>query len=393
MVAIEGNTRSKGPLDGVTVVDLTVALSGPFATQILCDLGANVLKVEPPPRGDTTRGFPPFLNRTSTFFAMVNRGKKSIMLDLKSEADRPIFEALLENADVLVENFRPHVLTGMGYSWDVLHKRHPKLILASLSGFGHSGPYKNLGALDLTVQGYSGFMSVTGYNGNPPTKAGTSVGDTMPGTFLFGAIASALYAREKHGRGMRIDLAMFDTMVAIMETHIAHYLTTGRNPEKRGSAHPNIAPFQSYRTKDGYVNIAGGRFSHICKTVGVPHLSKDIRFKRNKDRVKPEVTALLQIEMEKSLRTKTTSEWIEIMRKANVVCGPVNTVADMVADPQVRARNMLVPTDDPELDNLRLQGNPIKFDCYPDPPIRPRAPRLDEHREELLCELGMKSKL
>lgn len=380
-----------GPLAGVTVIDMTRVLAGPYCTMVLRDLGARVIKVEPPGQGDDARGFGPFIDGRSAYFLSLNRGKESIALDLKQDADRAVFEALLGRADVLVENYRAGTLEKLGYGWDKLHAAHPKLIYAAVSGFGQTGPYATRAAYDMVVQGMGGIMSVTGWPGGEPTRVGTSVGDITAGLFTAIGICASLRDRERTGEGAMVDVGMLDCQIAILENAIARYAVSGQAPGPLGARHPSITPFESYRTADGHVIIAAGNdklFAKMATALGLPGLIDDPRFADNQSR-NANVDAL-KAEMEAVLTGESTDHWLEILEEAGVPSGPINDVAQALDDPQVRARNMVVEMLDQSLPKpLIMAGNPIKSSAYPDPTTRPAAPALDQHRAALLAELGL----
>jgi CoA:oxalate CoA-transferase len=378
---------SAGPLAGTFVVDLTRVLAGPFCTMLLADLGARVIKVELPGRGDDARRIGPFVDGTSAYFLSLNRGKQSIALDLESEADRGIFERLLERADVLAENFRPGVLERLGYGWERLSQRHPRLVLASTSGFGQTGPYAARPAYDVVAQAMGGIMSLTGHPGTAPTRVGTSTGDITAGLFTAIGILSALAARERSGRGARVDVAMLDAQVATLENAIVRYLASGEVPGPLGSRHPSIAPFQALAAADGHLVVAAGNdalFARLCRAVGRPELAAAAEFASNEARTRN--ADELARRLEAALAGRTRDEWLETLRAAGIPCGPVNDVAQVVADPQIAARNMLVAV---EGSRLRVAGNPVKLSEFPDPPSRGAAPELDADRERILAELGI----
>ncbi len=367
-----------GPLSGITVVDLTRVLAGPYCTMVLADLGARVVKVERPRGGDDAREIGPFIDGRSAYFASLNRDKESIALDLRDDADRAVFERLLERADVLVENFRPGTLERLGYGWDVLHRLHPRLIYAAVSGFGHTGPHSGRPAYDVIVQGMGGLMSLTGHPGGPPTRVGTSIGDITAGLFAAIGIHAALLHRASRGEGLRVDVAMLDCQVAILENAIARYCATGTVPGPLGSRHPSIAPFGAFATREGYLVIAAGNdalFDKLCRAIEMPALAADPRFADNERRTQ-QVEAL-QAELERALARHTAGEWLPILETAGVPCGPINDIAAVLRDPQIAARNMLVATGNGPGAKLRAAGNPIKLSAYPEPPTRAGAPDLD----------------
>lgn len=382
--------RSGGPLTGVTVVDLTRVLAGPFATMVLHDLGARVVKVERAGAGDDARGFGPFVGERSAYFTSLNCGKESIALDLEEPGDRSVLERLLGHADVVVENFRPGTMDRLGFGWDVLHARHPRLIYAAVSGFGRTGPYSQRPAYDMVVQGMGGVMSITGEAGGPPTRVGASVGDITAGLFLVAGVNAALYHRALTGEGMLVDVAMLDGQVAILENAIARYTAMGEVPGPIGARHPSITPFAALRTADGEVIVAAGNdklFAMLCEVVGRPALATDPRFRSNGDRCAH--VDVLHHELERALAARTTAEWLPVLEAAGIPCGPLNDVEAVVSDPQVRARHMVVEIEDPRVAPLRVAGNPIKLSAFPELTVRPAAPDLDEDRSAILRELGL----
>jgi len=377
-----------GPLSGILVIDLTRVLAGPYCTMVLADLGARVIKVEAPGTGDDSRGYGPFVQGKSAYFMALNRGKESIALDLKAPADRAVFERLLGRADVLVENFRPGAMERLGFGWESLHARFPRLIYAAASGFGHTGPYAPKPAYDMVVQAMGGIMSITGHPGGPPTRVGASIGDITAGLFTAIGISSALYHRAQSGTGMKIDVAMLDCQVAILENALSRYFLTGQSPQPLGARHPSIAPFAAYATADRPIIIAAGTnalFAKLAEALGRPELASDPRFLSNDDRA-AQVDALTA-EIEAALAARGSADWLARLEAAGVPCGPINDVAAVAADPQVRARNMIVDLDDPAAGPLKLAGNPIKLSAFPDPPTRPAAPALDGDRQNILREL------
>lgn len=377
-----------GPLAGITVVDLTRVLAGPYCTMVLCDLGARVIKVEAP-GGDDARQFGPFVDGESAYFASLNRGKESIALDLKAEADRAVFEKLLAKADVVVENFRPGAMERLGYGWDSLHARFPKLIYAAASGFGHSGPYSQRPAYDLVVQAMGGIMSLTGEPGRTPARVGTSVGDITAGMFTAIGINAALFHRSQTGQGMKIDVSMLDGQVAILENALARYFATGQVPGPMGTRHPSITPFEAFASADGYIVVAAGNdglFARLCQTIGCEGLPKDPRFDTNPHRT-TNVDAL-KVELEKALTKRPTAEWLDVLEAAGIPCGPINSVDKVVADPQVAARTMVVSAEGASGTRLRMAGNPIKMSAFADSAERPRVPKLDGDRQHILADFA-----
>ena len=378
---------TSGPLSGVTVIDLTRVLAGPYCTMVLLDLGARVIKVEVPETGDDARHYGPFLNGKSAYFGSLNRGKESIALDLKAPADRAIFEALLAGADILVENYRPGTLEKLGYGWDALHARYPRLIYAAASGFGHSGPYSKRAAYDMVVQGMGGIMSVTGHPGGPPTRVGTSVGDITAGLFTTVGVNAALYHRERTGEGIKIDVAMLDCQIAILENAIARYVATGQIPGPLGARHASITPFEAFHAKDGHLIVAAGNdalFAKLADALGRPDLRTNALFRTNDLRTSNH--AALKVEIEAALADGTVEFWLDRLGSAGIPSGPINNVAQALADPQIAARNMVVSVDDPVSGTLKMAGNPIKMSAFPDPSDRGPVPDLDGDRAAILAD-------
>ncbi len=375
---------SNGPYAGIKVVDLTRVLAGPYCTMMLADLGATVIKVEVPGTGDDSRHIGPFMNGKSAYFTSVNRGKHSVALDLKAPADRDVFDRLLSEADVLIENYRGGTMERLGYGWANVHARFPRLIYCAVSGFGQTGPYAQKPAYDIVVQGMGGMMSLTGHEGTPPTRVGTSIGDITAGLFSLSALGAALFHRERTGEAQFVDIAMLDCQVALLENAIARTQATGNPPGPLGSRHPSITPFQAYQTADGYIIIAAGNdqlFSRLCDAIGAPALASDERFSTNDRRNSHHVE--LGRELEAILAALPASAWIVRIEAAGVPCGPINDVRQVMADPQVRARNMIVSTHDRDIGRLELAGNPMKLSAFQDPPTRPAAQALDERGPDI----------
>lgn len=375
----------KGALNGVTIVDLSRVLAGPFATMILADLGATVIKVEAPVTGDDSRSFPPMLNGVSAYFASINRGKKSISLNLKEEQDKQILNKLLLKADVLVENFRPGVADRLGFGWEDLKEKYPRLIYACASGFGHTGPYSQRAAYDMVVQAMGGIMSITGNPDGEPVRVGSSIGDLTAGLYTVIGIISALYSRKETGKGCKVDVSMLDGQVAMLENAIARYFAHGESPKPLGSRHPSIAPFGAFKTSDGYIIIAAGNdglFIKLSEAIGAASFKDNKKYLTNPLRV--ENVDELKNDIEAVLKNKTTFEWIEIINNAGIPCSPINTVKDVIEDSQVNARNMIIDTFDEKAGTIKMAGNPIKMSGFDDPKTREKAPYLDENREEIL---------
>jgi CoA:oxalate CoA-transferase len=377
-----------GPLSGITVVDLTRVLAGPFCTLTLADLGARVIKVEHPDGGDMARALGPSLNGVSGYVLSVNRGKEGIALDLKHTDDVAIFHQLLARADVLVENYRPGVMEKLELGWEALHARYPRLIYAATSGFGHTGPYASYAAYDLVAQAMGGLMSLTGHPGNPPTRVGSSIGDIVAGLYTTIGINAALVHRGTTGQGMKIDVAMLDCQVAITENAIVRNFA-GETPGQLGARHPSAAPFDAFPTADRFIIVAvadDAGYRRLCAALGRHDLAADPRFTTNALRLANH--EVLKGELSATLTTRPCAEWIATLRAAGLPCGPINTIADVVADPQVNARNMIVEVEDPQAGTVRLFGCPIKMSAFEDPPVRATAPVLDGDRARILAELA-----
>ena len=383
------NETRQGPLSGITVIDLSRILAGPYCTMMLAELGARVIKVETPGRGDDARHYGPFVNGKSAYFQSVNRGKESIALNLKEDGDREIFGKLLETADVVVENFRPGAMDKLGFGWEALHAKYPKLIYASASGFGHSGPEMYRPAYDMVVQGMGGIMSVTGHPGTPPTRIGMSIGDIGSGLYATIGVQAALFHRQLTGEATKVDIGMLDCQVALLENAMMRYFTSGTAPGPLGARHPSITPFEAYETQDGYIIISAGNdalFAKMADGMGKPEWATDPRYTTN-DLRNQNVDAIKD-EMEAVLKTNTTAHWIGVMDKAGVPCGPINNVAQAAEHPQTLARNMIVNVEDSVTGPMRVIGNPVKISGFEDPDSREPAPNLDEDRDAILAELG-----
>jgi CoA:oxalate CoA-transferase len=380
---------STGPLSGITVIDLSRILAGPYCTFLMAEMGARVIKVEPPKGGDDARAYGPFVNGKSTYFASINRGKESIALDLKNDEHRAIFEKLLEKADVVVENFRPGTMEKLGYGWETLHPRYPGLIYASASGFGHTGPNSKDPAYDMVMQGMGGIMSITGNEGQPPSRVGMSIGDIGAGLYTAVAVNAALVHRIKTGESTKVDIAMFDCQLALLENAIMRYTVEGEVPGPLGARHPTITPFQAFKTADGAIIIAAGNdslFVKMCGALGLEGLATSPDYKTNALRQKHHKK--LEHAIESVLKGQSTAHWIEVVAKAGVPCGPINNIEQAIAHPQVAARNMLVEVPDGSGGTLKLAGNPLKMSAFADPATRHAAPDLDADRATILSYIG-----
>ncbi len=378
-----------GPLDDLLVVDLTRALAGPYCALMLGDLGARVIKIETPEVGDDTRGWgPPFVNGESSYFLGINRNKESLTLNLKHPDGQEVLRRLVRRADVLVENFRAGTMDRFGFGYPAASALNPRLIYASISGFGQDGPYRERTAYDLILQGMGGLMGTTGDEGGPPVKVGVAVTDIAAGMFAAYGILAALRARDRTGQGQLLDVSMLDSQVAWMTYQAGYYFATGVNPKRLGSAHPSLVPYQAFKTKDGYVNVAVGSeaiWSRFVVAIGAPHLAEDPRFATNPVRVehRAELVALL----EPVFVGRTTLEWAETLEGAGVPAGPIYLLSDLFTDPQVRHRQMVVEIEHPRAGRIKQTGVPVKFSETPGRIASP-PPLLGQHTESILRELG-----
>ncbi len=378
-------------LEGVTVLDLTQAYSGPFCTMHLADHGATVIKLERPPKGDQTRSWGPFKNGASAYYALINRNKKGVTLDLSSDKGKDVFRAMVARADVVCENFRVGTMEKLGLGYEDLKKVNPRIIYASISGFGLQGPLSSRPAYDIVAQGMSGMMSITGFPDSPPTKIGPSLGDNYTGSYLALGIAMALFNREKTGQGHRLDVAMLDTLYSAMENAVVTYTVEDVVPGRVGNIDPAIAPFDSFDAKDGMFVMGVGTdkmWQELCRAMGRPELGTDPRYATNDLRCKnylPDMKAALL----EWTTTKTIAEIETILVDMGIPFGPVLNIAEITEHPQIKARNMIQEVDDPALGKVRLCGIPIKVQGSSDNIEKP-APRLGEHTEEVLASfLGL----
>ncbi len=377
------------PLDDLLVVDLTRALAGPFCTLMLSDLGARVIKVESPDGGDDTRGWgPPFVGTESAYFLSVNRNKESLTLNLKDPRGVAILRRLLARADVLVENFRPGTMERWGLGYPEVHAQFPRLVYASISGFGQDGPYRERAAYDLILQGLGGLMSITGEEDGPPVKVGVAIADICAGMYAAFGILAALRARERTGVGQQVDAALLDGQVSWLTYAAAIYFATGESMGRLGSAHPTIVPYQAFRTADGYLNVAVGSeaiWKRFCEAVD-PSLAADPRYATNRDRVahRRELVAHLG----RLFAARTTAAWMEILDAAGVPNGPILTIAEVLTHPQVLHRQMVAEMDHPTAGRIRQTGLPVKLSETPGR-LRTPPPTLGQHTAAVLRELGL----
>ena len=376
-----------GPLKGIRVLDLTRILAGPYATMILRDLGAEVIKIEQPETGDEARDFGPFKNDFSLYFMSVNRGKKSVTLNLKSPRGKELFLELVKGSDILVENFRPGTMEKLGLDYESLKKHHPSLLYAACSGFGQTGPYAMRGAYDMIIQGMGGIISITGEPDRPPVRVGTSIGDITSALFTTIGLLSALRHRDQTGEGQLIDVGMLDCQVAILENAMVRYFSTGDIPRPLGRRHPAITPFEVFESADGYVVIAIGNnelWRKFCEHVDRHELIDDERFHTNALRTENH-ESLFPI-LAEIMCHRTTDAWVEALEEIGVPCGPVNTVDKVANDPQVLARDMIAEVEHDTTGTVQVPGIPIKLSETPGQIDAP-APNLGEHTSEVLTDL------
>ncbi|MGB4862551.1 MAG: CoA transferase [Tepidiformaceae bacterium] len=352
------------PLEDLRVLDLTWVLAGPFASMILADMGAEVVKVERPPNGDISRTTGPYQNGWSGYFFSINRGKKSISIDLRSEQGKALFLNLVEKADVVIENFTPGTMGRLGLGYETLAARNPRVIMASVSGFGQTGPYSDRPALDIVVQAMGGMMSITGEPGGGPVRPGASYGDMTAGLFAAVGVLTALHERERSGKGQAIDISMLDCQLAVMENSIMRYFVTGTVPERLGTRHPSATPFQAFPTKDGHIVIAlafgeENQWGLLCAMLGVPELIDDERFETGPKRTRNH--GELEPVLSEAFRKRTTAEWYADFLEAGIPCGPVNTVKDVVNDAQVKARQSIKDVTHPVAGTIPIADTPIRL--------------------------------
>jgi len=379
----------KGPLEGIKVVELAQIMAGPTCGMLLADMGADVIKVEKLPGGDDTRSYTePAIGGESAAFMMLNRNKRGIAVNLKKPGGLEIVKRLIAGADVVTENYRKGTLEKLGLGYDVLEKLNPRLVYCAISGYGRSGPYADKGGFDLIAQGFAGIMSITGEPGGPPAKSGTSIADINAGILAALGIVSALVARATTGRGQFVETSLMEAAIHQTFWQSAIYFATGVNPGPTGSAHILTAPYQAFPTRDGWINIGGANQSNwerIVRVIGRPELAEDPRFLTNGDRMR-NLAALVPIVSERT-RSRTSAEWVRDFEAAGVPVGPINKIGDMLADPQVRSREMVVDVQHPRAGPMKTLGAPVKFSATPTAIRRP-APLLGEHTREVLKGLG-----
>ncbi len=352
------------PLEDIRILDLTWVLAGPFASMVLADLGADVVKVERPPNGDISRTTGPYQNGWSGYFFSINRGKRSVSIDLKADEGKDLFLKLVEQADVVMENFTPGTMARLGLGYDVLSQRNPRVIMASVSGFGQTGPYSERPALDIVVQAMGGVMSITGEPGGGPVRPGTSYGDLTAGLFATVGILTALHERERSGMGQAVDISMLDCQLAVMENSIMRYFVTGEVPGRLGTRHPSATPFQAFPTIDGHIVVAlafgeENQWGLLCAMLGVPELIDDERFETGPKRTRNH--AVLEPFLNEAFRKRTTADWYSDFLEAGIPCGPVNSVEDVVNDEQVKFRQSIKEVTHPVAGTIKVADTPVRM--------------------------------
>lgn len=379
----------ESPLEGIRIIDLTAAMAGPFCTQLLADFGASVLKIEPPGKGDMLRDFgPPFVKGESWYFLLNNRNKRSMTLNLQHAKGMEAFRKLAKTADIVIENYRPGVKRKLKIDYDDLKEENPRLIYASISGFGQSGPYQDRAGFDPIAQGMSGLSSVTGWKHTGPVRVGVAIGDSLAGMFAAYGILIALMERKRSGKGQRVETSLLEGLVALLGFQAAKYFGTNERPEAQGNDHAMMSPYGTFKTKDGYINIAAGNqgmWERLSKVMGLEPLIQDKRFLTVADRVtnSSELTQLLG----KKLSKKTNKEWEAILDKAGVANGPILYIDEVFKDPQVLHQKMLMEIDHPTAGKIKSLGFPVKLSRTP-AELRNPPPLLGQHTEEVLKELG-----
>jgi formyl-CoA transferase/CoA:oxalate CoA-transferase len=376
------------PLEGLTVLDLTRVLSGPYCTMLLADMGARVIKIEQPGKGDDTRGWgPPFVEGESAYFLSINRNKESVTLDFKRPEGRAILDRLIAASDVLVENFRPGTLAKLGLDYQALAASHPRLVYASISGFGHTGPRSAEAGYDAVMQGEGGLMSITGAADGPPFRLGVAIADIVSGMFAAQGITLALFARERTGRGQQVDIGMLDSVAALLTYQAAIYFATGSAPSRMGNRHPTIVPYETFSAADGEFVLAVGNDDQWRRLCEAAEIEDDGRFATNRARVTryDELKPML----DERLRRRTRADWIARLAAAGVPCGSVRDLREVFDDAQLAARNMVATLNHPAIGSLRLLGVPVKLSETP-ASVRTAPPTLGQHTDAVLqTDLGM----
>ena len=378
-----------GSLSGLTVVDFTRVLSGPYCTMVLADHGARVIKLEHPERGDDTRHWgPPFVGEESAYFLSINRNKESVTLDFKQPTGKEVLEKLLSTADVVVENFRPGTLDAIGFGASDVLARHPRIVYCSISGYGQTGPRREEPGYDAVMQAEGGLMSITGESDGPAYRLGVAITDIVSGLFAAQGVMSAIIARQQTGRGQQVDIGMLDATAALLTYQAGNYFTTGHVPARMGNRHPTIVPYESFHASDGDFVIAGGNdeiWRRLCRVIGRADLADDARYRTNKDRVVNYES--LRPALDAALKTRTRAEWVRDLTAAGVPCGSVRGISEVLADPQLAARGMIAEVQHATIGATRVINSPVKLSETP-PSVRTAPPTLGQHTVAVLAELG-----
>ncbi len=375
------------PLDKIRILDLTRFVAGPFCTQLLADMGAEVIKIESPGRGDETRYQGATIKGESWYFVGLNRNKKSLTLDLKKEEGKEIFRRLTREADVVVENFRPGVMRNLGFDYERLSKINPRIIYCGISGFGKDGPYAQRPAFDFIAQGLSGFMSITGFPDREPVRTGIPISDSIAGLYAAFGILVAWIARQATGRGQEVQTSLVDATVSVLSYLSAEHFALGKIPQRFGNDHPVLSPYGTFQAADGYINIAPSgdpMWERLAHALGLEDLVRDPRFKTNALRLQNRQE--LHRRVDEITSRKTMAEWIEFLNKEGVPCGPINNLAQALEDPQIRHQKMVMEVEQPS-GKVPILGFPVKMTETP-AAIRRPSPQLGEHTGEILTNLG-----
>jgi len=376
-----------GALSNIRILDLTRVLAGPYASMILGDMGADIIKIERPDTGDDSRSFGPYVNGESAYFMSINRNKRSMTLNLKTDEGKKLLLDMIEKVDVVMENFRPGTMEKLGLGYETLKEINPRLIYAAMSGFGHTGPYSQRPAYDGVVQAMGGIMSITGEEGGKPTRVGPSIGDLAAGMFGAIGILGALTSRNETGTGQKVDVAMLDCQVALLENAVARYVISGETPKPAGNRHSSIVPFEPFETEDGEIMIAAGNdalWQKLCIAMDKENILEDERFSTNP--LRNDHYETLRPLIADVIKTRKTSQWQDTLDQAGVPNGPINTIDKVMEDPQVMARNMILEVDHPIAGTVKVPGSPIKMSDNKDE-IRMPSPVLGQHTEEILKEV------
>ena len=385
-----GGRSMGGPLSGLRVLDLTRILSGPFTTMMFADLGAEVVKIERPEGGDLSRGTAPFIQGESYYFISVNRGKKSVTVDLSSPEGAQIIKDLIPECDILIENFVPGAMKKFGFDYETLSQINERVIYCSISGFGQTGPYSDKPALDIIVQAMGGIMSITGEQGGGPVRPGSSLGDIVAGLFSATGILSAVYERERSGKGQFIDLSMLDSQVATLEAAVGRYYSTGDIPGPIGTRHPSFTPFQAFKSQDAWIVVAivGGvndQWPLFCSAIEKIELIDDPRYVDGHSRTLNYET-LIPV-LQEAISSNTAEHWLKTFSDLGIACGPVNTIDRVVDDPQIKHRNTIVTVPHKRIEPVPVVNTPFKFSRTSPDALGP-APDLGEHTQEVLANIA-----